>query len=199
MADSVTLDDLGVARLDGDAFRSVARETGLRALARLLLAIGGDDYPPRSDRLSSLADAIADFPGKGRFKRTLAGAVIEWRQGRFHVFREIGRAGLPWLPLKAGQVALWDRRFEVRAGADLPAGLTVGALGEAGRLEAGALSGEVSAGALAALPAIRRGKALVSVPSLGFSAGKRPVPVSVRPVLGERLTEPPRFPDFAED
>jgi tRNA(Ile)-lysidine synthase len=199
IGEAIACDAFGVARLDADRFRGVAREIGLRVLVRLLLALGGDEYPPRFDRLSALMDALVAFPGRGRFKRTLGGTVIEWRQGRFHFYRELGREGLPSLPVRPGYAGTWDHRFEVRVGAEAPSGLSIGPLGEAGRLEAGARSGETSAGALAALPAIRRGKALISVPSLGFTAGPRILDVNVRSLLAERLAAPPRFPEFAED
>jgi hypothetical protein len=143
-----------------------------------------------------LRDALVDFPGKGRFKRTLAGAVIEWRQGRFHLYRETGRDGLRSAPLKPGMHLIWDGRFDVKA-ARSARGLRVGALGEDGRLAIGARAGEVASGALAALPAIRRGKRLVSVPSLGYRAGRLRPPATVRPILAARLQRPPRFPDLA--
>jgi hypothetical protein len=90
---------------------------------------------------------------------------------------------------------IWDGRFDVKA-ARSARGLRVGALGEDERRAIGALAGEVASGALAALPAIRRGKRLVSVPSLGYPAGRRPPPVTVRPILAARLQRPPRFPDL---
>lgn len=192
---SVAVDRFAVARLDATAFRDLPREIGLRVLSRLLLGIGGDDFAPRTPKLVGLRDALVDFPGKGRFKRTLAGTVIEWRQGRFHLYRETGRHGLPSVRLKPGMHVIWDGRFDVKA-ARSARGLRVGALGEDGRLEIGASAGEVASGALAALPAIRRGKRLVSVPSLGYPPGRRPPPATVRPVLAARLQRPPRFPDL---
>ena len=78
---------------------------------RLLLALGGDGYPPRFERLVLLADAMAEHRGGGRFKRTLAGAVIEGRAGGFVVYREIGREGLPETRVRPGYRGLWDGRF----------------------------------------------------------------------------------------
>jgi tRNA(Ile)-lysidine synthase len=199
MTEAVAIDDLGVARLDRERFAAMPRETALRVLARLLAAIGGDEYPPRSEQLSALAEAVSAFPGKGRFKRTLGGTVVEWRQGRFHFYREVGRTGLPSVRVAAGFRGVWDHRFEIELGGAAPTGLTLGALGEDGRLVVGVLSGQTAAGAFAALPAIRRGKSVVSVPSLGFSAGEHPLPVVARSLLRERLAEPARFPDFAEN
>ena len=81
----------------------------------------------------------------------------------------------------------------------MPTDCSLGPLGEGGRLEIGAISGDVAAGALAALPALRRGKSLLSVPSLWFSDGSRSFTASARSILAERLAEPQRFPDFAAD
>jgi hypothetical protein len=74
--------------------------------------------------------------------------------------------------------------------------LRVGALGEDGRRAIGALAGEASSGALAALPAIRRGSKLLSVPPLGYVSGRQTAPATARPVVAERLLKPARFPDF---
>jgi tRNA(Ile)-lysidine synthase len=195
IARHVAANELAMATLARSLFEE-AEEVVRRVLVRILVAIGGEPYPPRSERLGALLDAMRRHDG-GRFKRTLAGTVIERRGSQFVVYREIGRAGLEAVPLRQGKAIFFDRRFRIEAGEGLPEGLTVGALGEAGRLAIGARAEAVPAGALAALPAIRRGTAILAVPSLAH--GDSTLPLRVRALTAERIADPPGFPDFETD
>jgi tRNA(Ile)-lysidine synthase len=189
----VDADGFAVGWLKPEVLAAVPREVRLRALVRLLLAVGGDDYPPRHERLVTLADAIAAHRS-GRFKRTLAGCVIEWRSGRFAFYREVGRNGLPFVQLAKGRALVWDHRFAIAAGRGSVSALSVGALGEDGRRELRIAATTHPAGALAALPAIRRAGRIVAVPPLSGDAGDS---FQVRSLLAERLARPPLFPDLA--
>jgi len=188
----VIADGLAVVTLGRGLFDE-PEEVGRRVLIRILAAIGGEPYSPRSERLGRLVHAMRNHAG-GRFKRTLAGVVVERRGAQFAVYREIGRGGLECLSLLPEKAITWDRRFRIEAGAGVPEGLTVGALGELGRLAIGARGGAVPAGALAALPAIRRGTAILAVPSLGY--GDPALPLTVRSLVAERIADPLGFPDF---
>lgn len=190
----VTTDMLGTVVI-GAGLAELADEVRLRALVRILMAIGGEPYPPRGERVAALDAAMAAH-SRGRFKRTLAGTVIERRGGRFVLYREAGRDGLPTLGLVPGSRSVWDHRFLVEAGADLPAGLTIGPLGEEARRAAAPGAEAGPPGALAALPAIRQGTAILAVPSLHI--GERALPVTVTPITARRLQSPPQFPDFGE-
>jgi tRNA(Ile)-lysidine synthase len=195
LADHVACDDLGIAQVDPSALSKVPGEVLLRVIARIVLAIGGEDYPPRFERLASLVDALGAFDGSRRFKRTLGGAVAEWRSGRIFFYRESGRDGLEALPLNLGGSILWDRRFRVTVDRGAAKGLHLGPLGEAGRRQVGAGDGILPAGALVASPAIWRRERLISAPLLGF--GREAVAgLEMRSILAERLAAPPRFPDF---
>ena len=142
-----------------------------------------------------LAEAMA-AAGKGqRFKRTLAGAVIERRAGRFLFYREAGREGLERVPLAPGSDFIWDGRFAIRADPALQSGLSVAALGEEGRRLAGPPPEGVPAGVIETLPAVWRGKRLRAVPILGFVMG-RPLPISMHAAIAERMAQPPLFPGF---
>lgn len=197
IASAIETDDMAVAAIDPANFFSAPREIRLRTLSRLLLGVGGDLYPPRFERLAGLADDMQAHDGGARFKRTLGGAVVEWRKRHFAVYREIGRDGLPEIRVKSGFSGVWDHRFHVTIGAGAPPGLMLAALGEAGRRAIGARAGTAAAGAFAALPALWRGKTLAAVPTLGYFAGKsRRYSADVRSILADRLAEPPRFPDF---
>jgi tRNA(Ile)-lysidine synthase len=194
LADAVTVDTLAVAWLDASRFADAPIEVRLRTLTRLLLALGGEEYPPRHERLAALAGAICVHNERSSFKRTLAGTVVESRDGRLAFYREGGRLGLPAVKVKAGFAGIWDHRFAIAVGKGAQAGLTLGPLGEAGRREVGAKAGVHPAGALAALPAFRRKGEVVAVPSLEPSEG---FPATVRPIVAERLQLPPLFPDLA--
>ncbi len=196
IAEAVELDALAVAAIEPDALLAAPGEIRRRAVMRLLLAIGGDDYPPRHERLAALVDAMAAHGKGGRFKRTLAGAIVEWRNGRFAVYREIGRDGLPNVVAKPGYRGVWDGRFCIEVGPEAPSSLRLAALGEDGRKAIGAKAGRAAAGALAALPALWRGTKLRAVPSLDYYYGGAGFEVNCRSVLSDRLAVPPLFPDF---
>jgi tRNA(Ile)-lysidine synthase len=164
------VDEAGVAWLSADAFASAPAEVRLRALTRLLLAVGGEDYPPRRERLAGLAGAM--LSGR-RFKRTLAGTVIESRHGRFAFSREAGRNGLPVIRLRPGQSVVWDHRYAVSLTKGAPAGVRVGPQRD-GR------------------PALlSRGKR--------FAIGELPEWAEIRLILADRLARPPLFPDLLAD
>jgi len=194
IARAVSADDCAVAWIEVPPLASAAAEVRLRALARVLIAVGGDDYPPRRERLAALLDAILAHAGGGRFKRTLAGAVIEWRSGRLAIYRESGRKAPPTVAARPGLAGTWDHRFHVEVGAGVPAGLSLGALGEAGRRAIGRRAGTHPAGAIATLPAFRRRGKIIAVPPLSY--GPEGFSVVVRALVGERLKTPPLFPDF---
>lgn len=196
IARAIELDAMAAAAIEPKTFFSAPGEIRRRSLSRLLLAIGGGDYAPRYERLAALARSMAQHDG-GRFKRTLAGAIIEWRSGRFVVYREIGREGLPRISANPGFCGVWDGRFHIKIGSDAPSGLRLAELGDAGRHATGARAGgRVAAGSLAALPALWRGGALKAVPGLDFFSGAAHFEIECRSVLSERLAAPPLFPDF---
>jgi tRNA(Ile)-lysidine synthase len=196
LAAAVRTDAFAVAWLDASRFSAEPSDVRLRALVRLLIAVGGGDYPPRFARLRRLDEGLRGSDDRRRFKRTLAGVVVERRGGRFAFYRECGRAGLRSLAVKPGFAGLWDRRFSVDVGGGRTAGLTLGPLGEAGRRGLGAVAAGVPAGALAALPALRRGGRVVAAPGVGGVEGAG-WPMAARPLVAERLAEPPLFPDVA--
>jgi len=180
------VDDFAVARLDGERFRAAPAAVRARVVVRLLMAIGGGDYPPRFERLSALTQAMG-AGAAGRFKRTLAGCVVEGRENGFAFYREIGRTAPPASVLEPGATTVWDRRFRLRA-----------ALGEERRRAIGAGRGLAPLGALAALPAIERRGRVVAVPALGFFTNSaKGLDITICPILMQRLAAPPRFPEFS--
>jgi tRNA(Ile)-lysidine synthase len=194
---AVAVDAHGIATLDAGAFRRAPSDVRLRALARLVLAIGGADYPPRHERLAAIDAAIAAHDDAPRFKRTLGGVVIDARRGAVLLYRETGREGLATLRLTPGLTATWDGRFAVEVAADAPRGLTLSGLGGDGGLAVPRPPG-IPAAALAAVPAVRRRGRVVAVPTLAMGEAAVLAAVLVRARIAMRLAEPPLFPDFAE-
>jgi len=191
-AEHVEADELAVAWLKPAAFADLPVAVRERAIARLILAVGGDDYAPRREKVAALAAVIASL-STGRFKRTLGGAVAERRGGRVCFYRETGRQGLPVAPMPAVFSGIWDRRFAIQMTAGAGAGLTLGALGEAGRRQIGLVGGLHPPDAVAALPTLWRGQELVA--AAGFSLEPAQL-LAARSLVGERLRRPPLFPDF---
>jgi tRNA(Ile)-lysidine synthase len=194
IAAAVVFDALAVAWVDPPRLFGEALEIRLRVLTRILQAIGAEPYPPRLEKLEALDRAMS--AARGRFKRTLAGAVIERRGPRFAFYRETGRDGLPEIALKGAGSLVWDHRFEITIGDGAPQDVMLGALGEAARRTLGVRVGDTPADALSALPAIRRGAEILAVPLLSRSpAGPTGFSVAARALVAERTASPSRFPN----
>ncbi len=196
VAAAVTVDAFAVATLRTDVFAAAADEVRSRLVVRLLLAIGGEDYPPRHEKLKALLAAILKDPPTA-MKRTLAGVVVERRPGRILFYREAGRDGLPVVPAPAGFSSIWDHRFRIEVASSAPEGLTVGALGHA-RPAGIVRPAGLPAAAIATLPALFAGDRIVAVPSLGWSDPMAPQDkFAVTETVTHRLATPPRFPSMA--
>ncbi|HEX2255788.1 MAG TPA: tRNA lysidine(34) synthetase TilS [Afifellaceae bacterium] len=184
LAEHVAVDALGVARGRVARFLEAHPEIGLRALARLLQAVGGTEYTPRFDRLQSLHASLAEAAGGARpARRTFNNVLLTVACGRFTAEREWGR-GLPHRPLLAGEVVVWDGRFRVEAPEE--PGLEVGPLAEAGHALSSGQAG------LMALPAIYRGDRLAAVPDIAGlpSFVDAVASFEARCLVAERLAEP---------
>jgi tRNA(Ile)-lysidine synthase len=193
LGEAAEFDEFGVCFLDAARFFSASGEVRRRALTRILQAIGGEPYPPRSAKVETLDRAMGD--ASGRFKRTLAGTVIERRRGTFALYREIGRQGLPEMAIAGAARLVWDHRFEITIGEGLPSGVRVGGLGADGRRVIRPPAAPAPTGALAALPALRRGEEILAVPSLSWRArGAADFVVMARSLVAERSRTPLRFP-----
>jgi tRNA(Ile)-lysidine synthase len=128
------------------------------ALAALIQMVSGAAYPPATQSVARLAVAMEPA--------TLAGVRLMWA----------GRLGTGWLLVReASAVAaavpavagiVWDGRFRLLANAKLPAGITLGALGnDAARLRQ---ASRFPAAVLRTLPALRRDGRLLAVPHLDY-------------------------------
>lgn len=154
------IDAGGFATVDPGALLDAPEEIALRALSRLVRAIGGSTYPQPLDRVERLLARIGDT--NTRFAgATLGGCRIVPERRRLLFVRELGRARSADLHIEPGQSAVYDNRFAIAIGEDVPGPVDVRALGVSG------WSGLADDGARRALPAVA-GRTLI-----GFFDGDR--------------------------
>ena len=193
----VALHPAGFALLDPRPLAAAPAEIGLRALASVIATIGGEEFPPRFDRLERAAGAL--FGGLLGAGRTLGGCrILPWR-GRVLVLREpAAMASAIAMPDPGGTLS-WDRRFVIEApsGRNM-AGFIVGGLGIEG---AARMRGIVEApgtpylpsGVRPTLPAFWREGTLLGVPHLGWMRAGAEIGAVVRfrptrPLTGSGFT-----------
>lgn len=192
----VTLLPSGIAWLDPAPLLEASEEVSLRALSRLLMAIGGQALPPRLERLE-------------RLKSNLAGANLTQTQslhrcslrsfddGRILVCREARH--LPEvLPLKPGLSQLWDGRFRVETGRGLPRGLSLGPLGAIRPPDLTPVAATLPRPAWASQPAIFRGTTLLAVPGLNVGELPRAVTLVFRPRIASGMAPERAVSEAAE-
>lgn len=187
IADAVAVDAFGVVRFALPAFHDAPREIRQRALARLIAAASGGNWPPvRHERLAALETTLVSGE---EARRTLGGAVIVSHGDAVTIHREAGRQTAEIVRLAGRAGGIWDGRFAYRiAGVD--AALTLGPLGEAGRRNLGLRSSVAPPGALAALPAIRAGAEIIAVPSVGFAGdGGSGAEIRIECIVGARALD----------
>lgn len=180
LASCATPDPAGFLWLHRERWMSAPEAVGLRALARVVIAIGGGAYGPRAERLERL---YAGLSGPAPKASTLGGCRIVPRGGRILFCREPAAASEE-LALTIGKPTLWDGRFVVgwKASRKPRNPLTVRRLGRAGLAELrervgesglDARIGRIPAPARAALPAFCDLDGLYAVPHLGFMRSER--------------------------
>jgi tRNA(Ile)-lysidine synthase len=164
LARAATPDPAGFIRFDPAPLIAAPEELGLRALAAVLMTVGGADYSPRLERLERLYREIMTGVTRGR---TLAGCRIVPHRGALLVCREAKAVAAP-VPARPGAQVDWDGRFSVRLPSDAPSDVTVGALGMAKVNESKRV---LPAAARIAIAALRDNRGIVAVPALGYRRG----------------------------
>lgn len=121
LRDNAALYPAGYAEIGLPKLRLVHDEIGLRALGRIITAIGGDhDAPLRLSKLEACFDALRN----GQRGATLGGCRLLVKADRLLAIREIGRMdGTTARPIQPGETSLWDCRFNFTAGAEADAAL----------------------------------------------------------------------------
>lgn len=169
LARAVAIYPEGYATVTPAYLRDVPKEVGLRAISRLLSCIGGSRYGPRLEHLERLYGWLTD--GRPESKgRTLAGCRIVRRGTGILVCRETGAIRDA---VAAREGVVWDGRFRLAAGSDLPGGLHVGRLGRTGWAQLVGARPELGKGAVPALvrtplPALWALDEVVGVPHLNY-------------------------------
>ncbi|HLT77679.1 MAG TPA: tRNA lysidine(34) synthetase TilS [Ferrovibrio sp.] len=171
----VTVLPSGIAWLDPAPLADAHEEVSLRALSRLLMAIGGQPLPPRLERLERLRENLMQTQSLHRCSLRL------WKDGRILVCREARHLPEP-LALKPGKSLLWDGRFRVETARGLPAGLVLQPLGALRPPDVDAeAAARLPRPAWASQPAIMRGGRLLAVPGLGHGALPKGLTLAFRP------------------
>jgi tRNA(Ile)-lysidine synthase len=157
-------DPAGFVAMPRAAVAAAAAENALRAVARCLVAVGGDAYAPARGSLARLLDGVLR-DGRGR---TLGGCRVLGRAESLLICREPA-AATEVLAAGPGKALWWDRRFALRARL---AG-KVARLGELGwlNLPAGVRHRDLPREVVASLPALWRAGRPVAVPHLGYGTG----------------------------
>lgn len=116
--------------------RAAPAEIGLRALARLIAAVGGGNYPPRFEALEAvLAWIIVDEEPTGR---TLGGCrLVRRSDNTLLIAREESAVAKDDFRLAPGESKIWDGRFRVDLSAGVGATFDVRPLGTKGLVQAG--------------------------------------------------------------
>ncbi len=125
LANAVSIDNSGMAKLDRTALLDASEEIAVRALTRILWAAGGQSAPPRMAKVEQLYSIL---PTQTSGTHTLAGCRLDNAGAKLRFSRETGRNGLPKLELEPGASAYWDMRFRVSTPADMPAPVLARAL-----------------------------------------------------------------------
>lgn len=161
------MSEAGYALADAAALAAAPEEIALRALARMIEAVGGSGERVRLAKLEALLAALKRQPGKAH---TLGRCRIEPIGDRLGIFREMRGEGLPVTLIRPGERALWDNRFRIELGSGESEPILVKALGERGfrALRAReALPASLPRPAGRALPSVWRGEELLGLPLLG--------------------------------
>ena len=165
----------GFVTLDWACWRAAPEAVSLRALIRLLTAVGGRPFGPRLKRVERLSESLrAAYPARAV---TLGGCRIIPRRGALLICREPGAAEAA-LTLKPGERRLWDNRYRVHVPrrAEFRGACTLGKLGSDGiaalrrtMADGGRALETIPAPARPALPAFRDLDGLLAVPHLRYA------------------------------
>lgn len=110
VARTVRLFPQGYAAIDVPGLLKVDADVRARAIARVLGAVGGQEYVPSPSRADRLFRRLIS----GDIRASLGGCVVERYATGLRVFREC-RGAPVWETVAAGEMRLWDGRFPVTA------------------------------------------------------------------------------------
>jgi len=164
---AVRISPVGMIAIDRACLEGAPKAVALRLLARAAHAAGGRETPPRQARAGAALMAIRAGETSAR---TLGGAVVRLDDAHIRLWREIGRRPPETAPVGAAGILDWDGRFRLRIDGALPEGAHIGPLGRDGLSQAmqadrpPAWLTAAPRSALASLPGLWRGAALLALP-----------------------------------
>ncbi|HEX9568912.1 MAG TPA: tRNA lysidine(34) synthetase TilS [Rhodospirillales bacterium] len=176
LAETVRVHPAGFARLSLRPLVSAPDEVSLRALARVIAAIGGRAHAPRLDRLERLHRQLLGGAGVA-VSATLGSCRVVAGQGVLLICREDRGIPAP-VPVRPGLSLIWDRRFAIRfAAAGEAENPRLAGLGAAGWSEIVRHRPALKGGPLPdpvhlSLPALIDGAGVVTVPHLNYRRPK---------------------------
>lgn len=181
----------GYALLKVEPLAAEPEEIRLRALARCVVTVGGNRYPPRLAALERLARQV--FGQQVHGARTLGGCVFSPYRGRLLARREERAIAEPQ-PLLPDLPVRWDGRFlAVSSGRE---DLTIGRLHRAAWADLAQKAPHLDTSRIPAavrwtLPAVFDREGLAAVPHLGYARlGFRPERLSLSFAPEQALTGP---------
>jgi tRNA(Ile)-lysidine synthase len=166
-----------------EAFDALPGDIALRALARVLALIGGQQEAPRLIRAERLLASLK----AGKMEATLGGCIVISAAGKLNFYREPGRMKAPLLEFEPGASCVWDGRFLITFAAEGERGTMVRQLGADGWLlyrkvmKQRRLGGEANRLAALTTPALWKGNFLICAPMLGFFHNRPGVPGEAAP------------------
>ena len=170
LAENASTSEVGYGQIRTEALRCAPEEIALRAVAKLVQAVGGGVNPPNLAKLETLVQAVRSGE---ETPRTLGGCRIAPDRHDVLVVRERGRNPLETMVLRPGERGLWDNRFHVSVDADCRSPLQVRALGERAYGEVRARLGapvNLPAHAADGLVSFWRDEDVLCVPTIGYFA-----------------------------
>jgi tRNA(Ile)-lysidine synthase len=170
---SVSLHEAGFARLRLPDLFAIHEDVALRALARVIVAVGGGGGPLRLSKIEAYYQMMRTAP-RGA---TLGGCRLIANGATLTVVREIGRMEVtPGSVIRPGETLPWDGRFTVTYASGHAGDATLRALGADGIQAVKAAKGHfgpVPRLAAMTLPSLWTGAALCYAPFVDF-AGQAP-------------------------
>lgn len=170
LACSVRIHPAGFAVIKRTPMEAAPDEVSLRALSRVVAAIGGRGYGPRLEKLERLHRGL--FGDRGKTGATLGGCRVMADEETVLVCREA--RGLPApLAVQSGDRLTWDRRFDIQFGENIGGGIRLADLGAQGWADVAGnrpdlRKSPIPGPARITLPALFDDLGVYSVPHLGF-------------------------------
>ena len=173
LAANLTMHPEGFGELSLKALLDTPEEIALRALARMVLAFGGQPAPTQLAKIEAAYEKLRKRPRT----MTFGGCQFGLHRDRLTISREFGRMDLSAAELSPGAALLWDKRFNVSLRPQTRKPAMVAPLGPEGLrtlTSAKGRLGPMPRAAALALPSLWRESTLCFVPFATFDEDEPP-------------------------